>query len=269
MSSSRNHHDEQVTSATPGRRRPGRAVSMALVMVLLALGAVGIATSPASAYVRYAATVSNLALRSGPGTQYSVLQRVNAGTPLDIVCQVQGGTNVGGNATWDRLTGGQWVADYYTTTPSFNSYIPGVPDCGQSPPPATRESRAAAWAVREKNSPDPTWSDEFGRPWSGYCEGFVEVAYGTRGRFGSAIAHYNAQNAQGRIHRDTGAPAGALVFYGGGGGYGHVGISLGGGQVISTQGYNGQRLRVWQHGITSLSNPYYGWAYAFSNWPGR
>lgn len=139
------------------------------------------------------------------------------------------------------------------------------------PPQAapTREQKAVAWAIAEKNSPLPQWSDEFQRYWSGYCEGFVEVAFGTRGQFASAIAHYNWQLARGRINTNTSPPPGAVVFYGGSGGYGHVGVAIGSGQVISTQGYNGQRLAVWQHSVTGLSNPYLGWAYAPPGWPGR
>ncbi len=147
------------------------------------------------------------------------------------------------------------------------------------PPPviAVREQRAANWAIAEKNSANPSWSDEFGRAWSGYCQGFVEVAFGTRGQFASAYTHYQWQLSQGRIRTNTSAPVGAVVFYdsvvynsaGQLVNYGHIGVSIGSGQVVSTQGYNGQSLPVWQHGITGLSNRYLGWAYAPSNWPGR
>lgn len=131
----------------------------------------------------------------------------------------------------------------------------------------SRETNAVNYVVGEKNSSTPAWSEEYGRYWSGYCEGFVEVAFGTRNAFASASDHYNWQASQGQIRTDTNPPAGAVVFYGGG--YGHVGISIGGGQVISTQGYNGQTLPVWQHSVTGLVNPYLGWAYAPYFWPGR
>lgn len=159
----------------------------------------------------------------------------------------------GGSILWDSIN----KARLYQPTPP--------------PPPApSREQNATSWAIAEKNSPDPTWSDFFRRPWSGYCEGFVEQAYDTSGQFASAIAHYNWQARNGRIHTDTNPPAGALVFYGGGGGYGHIGISIGNGQAISTQGFGGQRLPVWQHPVAGfLSNTYYGWAYAPDNWSGR
>src|SRR4051812_35689526 len=99
--------------------RPSKKWAALAVVPAIVIG--GLAAQSAWAYQRYYTTIDGLALRSGPGTQYSVVQRVNKNTPLDIACQMQGGTNVNGNATWDRLTGGQWVTDYYTTTPSWNS----------------------------------------------------------------------------------------------------------------------------------------------------
>jgi hypothetical protein len=126
-----------------------------------------------------------------------------------------------------------------------------------------RMQGAVNWAYAELRSPDPAWSDHLRRPWAGWCEVFVEQANGFRFRFGSAVEHFNRQNAEGRIHRDANPPAGAVVFYGGGGGYGHVGVAVGNGQVISTQGVAGQRLPVRLHGVTAMSNPYYGWAYPY------
>src|SRR5437879_4335428 len=147
---------------------------------------------------------AGVALRTGPGTGYALLGRLNTGAPIDIDCQVQGGTNVGGNATWDRLTGGQWLADYYTTTPSFNSYAPGLGDCNAGVTPQMQA--AANWAISEKNSPDPTWSDHFGHAWSGWCEQFVEQADGFAFTFPSAIADYQWQAGNGRIHTAANPP---------------------------------------------------------------
>lgn len=76
--------------------------------------------SPSS--VRYY-TTGTVNLRSGPGTNHSIVQTVGANTPIDLVCQAWG-TDVNGNRIWDRLTGGQWVADYWTTTPSWNNLAP-------------------------------------------------------------------------------------------------------------------------------------------------
>ena len=135
-------------------------------------------------------------------------------------------------------------------------------------PTVTREQNAANWAIAEKNSANPNWSDEFGRAWSGYCEGFAEIAYGKSNQFTSALVHYQWQLNNGRISTNTNPPAGALVFYDGGT-FGHIGVSIGSGQVISTQGYDGQYLPVWQHSVTGLYNRYLGWAYAPTHWVGR
>lgn len=152
----------------------------------------------------------------------------------------------GGSLIWDAVNG---VRQYN----------------GQPPPTNTREQKAADWALAELNSPDPSWSDEFNRAWSGYCEGFAEVAYGTRSKFASSNDHYSWQAANGRIHTDASPPRGAVVFYSG-----HIGISMGDGTTISTQGYDGQRLKVWRHATTGfLYNAYWGWSYAPDSWPGR
>jgi hypothetical protein len=131
----------------------------------------------------------------------------------------------------------------------------------------TRAEKAEAWAFAELTSPKPAWSDQLHAPWSGYCEAFVEIAYGTRHHYATALTDYRAQKAAGRIHIDADPPAGALVYYGGGAG--HVALSVGGGQVITTWGYAGQHYPLRQTQIRAFSNPYYGWAEAPETWPGR
>lgn len=128
---------------------------------------------------------------------------------------------------------------------------------------SSRESRAVDWARTQIGQ--TTYG---GHIWSGWCELFVESAYGTSGRYASAMANYTARKNAGQISTDGNPPAGALVFYSWGG-YGHVGISVGGGQVISTQGDGSVALAVKQHGLTDLGLPYLGWAWAESSWPGR
>lgn len=128
---------------------------------------------------------------------------------------------------------------------------------------STRESRAVDWA---KSQIGQTHSGS--RQWSGWCELFVENAYGTSGRYGSAATNYTARKNVGQINTDTNPPAGALVFYSWGS-YGHVGISIGGGQVVSTQGDGSKALPVRQHGVTGMGLPYLGWAWPEASWPGR
>lgn len=69
------------------------------------------------------------------------------------------------------------------------------------------------------------------------------VARGER-RPGSLV-----RRSGGRIHTDANPPVGALVFYGGGNGYSHVAVSIGGGQAIGTLGDIGAHLPVSQYPV--------------------
>lgn len=259
-----NETEIQLTASHRARhRRVGIITAAFAVSCALALAT----NVPASAAGVYHTTAA-VNVRTGPSTSAAVVAVEPNGASFTLICQWQGGTNIGGNATWDRVQFANGVvgaiSDYPTNTPTWNSYAPGTPDCNAAPPPpavSAQMQNAANWAIAEKNSPDPTWSDRFGHPWSGWCEEFAEQAAGFTFNFPSAIADYQWQASHGRIHSDTNPPMGALVYYGGGGGYGHVAISIGAGQEIGTYGYAGQRLPVRQYPVTGfLSNPYLGWA---------
>jgi hypothetical protein len=237
-----------------------RAITLVLAGLSLA-GVLAVTAGPAAASGTYS-TTALVNVRTGPSTGYAIIKSEPNGATFTLICQWQGGTNINGNATWDEVRFSNGVVgaitDYWTTTPSWNSFAPGTGPCPRITP---QMQDAANWAIAEKNSPDPTWSDHFGHPWSGYCEQFAEQAEGFAFRFPSAIDDYYWARNNGRIHTDTNPPPGALVFYGGGGGYGHVAVSIGNGQEVGTLGYVGQRLPVSQYPVVGyLSNPYLGWA---------
>jgi surface antigen len=245
-----------------------------LLLVVAALASYGALAAPfAEAAGWY--TIANtrgygVSARSAPSTSAKRIRILREGTPLRVVCQLRG-SNVRGSTMWNFVDSPVrgYVSDFFTSTPSFNRPSAGLPACNSGTAPASgREGRAVQYAVAEKNSPDPTWSDVDRRPWSGMCQLFVERAFGTSGRFGSAMNHYWAHRNADRIHTDANPPAGALVFWSSDSSYGHVAISVGGGQVIGTVGYNGQRLPVSQYPIGHIRG-YLGWAYAPSDWPGR
>lgn len=232
-------------------------------------------------YIGGGATVN---VRVATSLTSRIAYTLSSGSSLSIDCQVVGGrlgfSQYADNRTWDRLSSGNYVHDVVTTTPGgprmtlpdggYVAYSSNIPKCGApvSAPPATRETRAVDFARSQLGVSNTNLTPD--GMWSGWCELLAEQAYGTRSRYGSALADYNAQRAAGRIHTDTNPPAGALVFYQWGT-YGHVGISLGGGQVISTKGFSTPEP-VRQHavvGIGSTGLPYLGWSYAPSTWAGR
>ena len=76
-----------------------------------------------------------------------------------------------------------------------------------------------------------------------YCEKFAENAYNTGGAFPSAKAAYNYALSTKTLQNTPNAPAGALVFFKGNKQYGHVAISDGKGNVISS-GIDGKVQRI-------------------------
>jgi uncharacterized protein YraI len=245
------------------RRRAVAAVVTGLALTIVSVP-IGVMSAPAAgALTGYKVVASpSLNARSGPSTGYGIVGSLSYGAPIDISCQQQGGTNVGGNATWDRLSNGWWISDYWTNTPSFNSYIPGVTACTTAPPPASvgvgeqaaRWAQARAGQVYTNENPNASW-------WSGWCETFAWLAYGRHFTgFPSAIANYYAWRNAGYIHGGV-PPRGALVFYNYAP-YGHVAVAIGNGQVVSTMGYSYQRLAVAQHAYNYFSY-YLGWAMPF------
>jgi len=67
--------------------------------------------------------------RSGPATWYRTVGIVPAGQRIMIVCQVRSSSVINGTGIWDRLSNGSYVTDYYTSTPAFNRFSPGLPRC--------------------------------------------------------------------------------------------------------------------------------------------
>jgi hypothetical protein len=126
-------------------------------------------------------------------------------------------------------------------------------------PPAAKVDAAVGWADDQRGS----------RKWAGRCERFVESAYG------ASTGYRTANDAAQRIGLRTGSatdvPPGALIYFrpncpGTTGKAGHVGISIGGGKMISALG---------QVAITDLRtsarwrSAYSGWTYPPASWPGR
>jgi surface antigen len=132
---------ENCPAAKPTGQRLKRRAAGGLTVAAIAAGTMLALAGPASAAGTYN-TTGSVNVRSGPGTNYAVVAGEPNGASFALICQWQNGTNVNGNATWDRVQFGNGVvgavSDYWTTTPSWNNYAPGTPDCNApapQPPP--------------------------------------------------------------------------------------------------------------------------------------
>src|SRR5215472_17409752 len=116
-------------------RNAGRWLAAGASAACLAVTVLAVAAAPSFAAGTYSTTAS-VNVRSGPGTGYSVIGTEPSGAQFTLQCQWQGGTSVNGNATWDDVTFANGltgaITDYYTTTPSWNSYAPGTGPCGST-----------------------------------------------------------------------------------------------------------------------------------------
>ena len=119
-------------------------------------------------------------------------------------------------------------------------------------------SEAIAWARNQLGAtvlPDGTIQ-------SGHCLRYVTLAYGYTA--GYLYAHMVWTNAPASIRHpgDFNAPPGAVVVWsnagGLGGGAGHIGISIGGGEMLTTSGTTVQIMPIRNNGYVPDAN-YYGW----------
>lgn len=74
-------------------------------------------------------TTEYLREHSGPAVWYRTRGILAPGQQIMIVCQLRSTSVVRGTGIWDRLSDGSYITDYYTTTPSYNSFTPGIPHC--------------------------------------------------------------------------------------------------------------------------------------------
>jgi uncharacterized protein YraI len=71
---------------------------------------------------------ANLNGRIGPKTSTPIVQAYAPGATVGVVCQTAG-TKIGTTSVWNKLTDGNYVSDYYLSTPSNTSYSAPLPRC--------------------------------------------------------------------------------------------------------------------------------------------
>ncbi|WP_157721762.1 NlpC/P60 family protein [Tumebacillus avium] len=232
--------------------------ALAAVVALTAVVSVqGATMQTASAADPYAVSFSGITasagvnVRSGPGTGYAVVGSI-AGNTTVYFAGIEYGTIV--NDVFLGKPDPRWYYYYENGVKRYiaSAVINGLPPTSQIRP----KDRAIAWAI-----------DQVGRTdYNGWCQMFVEHAYGTSGQYASAIAASNALNTGGSL---ASAPIGSLVFFApaaDNGWYGHVGIYIGQNTMI-----NGRSSVIADNIATSsyFSSRYTGWGNPPSSWPGR
>lgn len=88
-----------------------------------------IAEMSTEAAARSYPVVADVNVRSGPGTSYAKVGRVQAGSRVSISCQRPGETVTGPTGTsqiWDKIGNSRYVSDTYVRTGS-NGYV--APRC--------------------------------------------------------------------------------------------------------------------------------------------
>jgi uncharacterized protein YraI len=233
--------EEPAGSDTTSRLRP---LGKLATVVGVTVGSLLVAAAPALAATGTVQTGGPvLTVRSGPGNSSSAVRTVANGSSVQIICQAHGSSvagNWGSTDLWDQIAGGGYVTDGFVYSGSDGMV---APPCGAN----SRADQAINW-----------YQAKFGdTSYHMRCETAVENAYGTSGRYTSALANWNTAVSQGRAHRgDLQAPRGALVFWDITEPYGHVGISRGDGTFVATD-VNGTAI-----GAASLPHysNYLGWA---------
>jgi uncharacterized protein YraI len=82
------------------------------------------------------ATSGTVNVRTGPGTNYGIAYTLSDGSSIQIACQISG-TDVDGTSVWDQLGDGNYVSDYYATTPVPYGFSPPIPLCSAPSTPTT------------------------------------------------------------------------------------------------------------------------------------
>jgi hypothetical protein len=266
-STTNTNHTPSNTTDLGVRRAPnvvkiGRRVIL-LASVATALIMAAASTALAASYQVVGVGTGTLRVHPSPSASAAVIRTLPNHTWIDIVCQTTG-DSVQGSSIWDQIDSPirGYVADWYTTTPApAGTFTTSIPRCG-APPTPTPSDVSVALSMNGQVVVPAAIANAFriGPYWSGFCEGFV--GYATRGLsgrgYGSAMADYRAHRNLGEVH--TGPPPAGAVVYWNTGGAGHIGISIGNGQEISTYGYYGNRYPIQIHSYLYFPN-YLGWVY--------
>ncbi|KAG0245910.1 hypothetical protein BG011_002631, partial [Mortierella polycephala] len=184
---------------------------------------------------------------------------------VNIDCTARGTTVTGKYGTsdlWNHVPGG-YVSDTYVYTGSNGAVAP--PCKGQPKPPTSgcqasgiKNPRTCAAALKWAVS---NISTKRNSDYIGWCDKIMARAYGrSYSGFNTAWIHWQQTPARYKHANNRNAPAGALVFWSGGKS-GHVAISTGGSNIISTD-INGAGTLT-RSTIAAVEKK---WGYKYAGW---
>jgi uncharacterized protein YraI len=205
----------------------------------------------------------SLNVRSGPHTSSTVVGSVANGATITIDCQTHGDTVTGRYGTsniWDHIPGKHgYVTDTYVYTGSDGLVAPlcgsGGPSCSTSGlgDPHTC-AQAVSWA---KAHVTHTYHADYYRR----CDHVMALAYGwSASGSTTAYVHWTQVPSSLKHAGSTSVPAGGLAFFSNGGA-GHVMISVGGGQFISTDIHGAGTFTY-----TTISEIHSSWGENYLGW---
>lgn len=236
------------------------------VLTLLSALVVGLTSgaSAATPTLQGAANLRDCVAIDRPGCGPTAV--LPAGTPVTMVCWLDGSWSTGAYATdrWLYLSGGgrtgfvhaSWVVDQVAT-----------PACGED-----RGVSAVRWAAEQVGETAPAADVAAGLGiddgrWSGWCAGFTYGAY----RYGAGATPRVADNAAPRFraYRAAGVvvpwtgpadvPVGAMVFWPSvAAPYGHTALYAGNGAYLSTTGFGDRTAPIARVAVGTWGTPA-GW----------
>jgi YD repeat-containing protein len=110
----------------------GPTISQSDQMQAIVLGYDRSSPVPPTYYVAGTGGVG-LTERNGPGLNYGSVGSLLEGQQIQVSCQQQSGSAVGGSDIWDQLGDGNGVADGYVNTPAVDQFTSGIPHCTSAP----------------------------------------------------------------------------------------------------------------------------------------
>ncbi len=246
---------------------PLRRVAIAVPIVTMLFAGISSSTpaSAASATGTVHTSGIDLNVRSTPSTGASVVGSVADGAQITIDCQTYGSSVSGTYGTsdiWDHLPAkGGYVSDTYVYTGSDTMVAPlcsgtTTKTCKNSFSNPNSCAAAVSWA---KSHETTTYHSDY----AGRCDHVMALAYGwSASGSTTARAHWLAIPSGDKYPGDSNVPAGGLAFFSGGSsGAGHVMISIGGGNFVSTDIHGSGTF-----GVTTIATIKSQWGETYSGW---